>query len=115
MYALPFCSFVLFPSWRARIGGSGSGLEVFGQEGGRPLIRQVGRVFVIMRTADAGEGMIATGIEIDGGPVDFRQRIADLELGFRRYELVLLGDMGEIGSRDGARLVQVLLDPDAII
>src|SRR5260221_10813541 len=100
---------VSFPLRRA------SGAEMLFEEGGSALVGGLGRRLVVMLAAGPREGVVDAGIGMDRHLGVLAERRLDLRLRLGRAELVLLGDVEHERSTDLARLIERLLDADAIV
>src|SRR5689334_17344389 len=92
-----------------------SALEVGGEKPGRTLVREIGRLLIVMLAADPGEGVVDAGIAVDGCRRHLGQGVLDFLLRFRRRELVLFSDVQQQRLGDRGGFPDILLDADAVI
>src|SRR5262249_62021929 len=88
---------------------------MLGEECGGALVGLFGGSGVPMGAADVREGVVAPGINMEADGAIPTQRSPNLLLCLLRDELVLGRDMQEERFGNGARLVQGVLDADAVI
>src|SRR5262249_2262416 len=89
--------------------------EVLAEELGGAIVGLLGRGGVPRLAADAGEGMVATGINMDRDAGIPPERRLDLLLLVLGLVLVLAGDMHQERLRDRACLVEEVFDASALV
>src|SRR5215831_4089978 len=89
--------------------------EMLAEELGGAVVGLLGGGGIPGLAADAGEGMVATGINMDRDAAIPPERRLDLLLCLLRLVLVLAGDMHQQRLRDRARLVEEVFDAAAVV
>src|SRR5438128_2580652 len=92
-----------------------SGAEMLLEEFGAASVSTLRRRLVVMLSADPREGVADAGIEMDRHLGIAAEHGADRLLRLRRAVLVLLGDVEQQRMGDPRRLVERLVDADAVI
>src|SRR5690242_12713072 len=86
--------------------------KIFLEELGGARIRLIGRGLVVMRAADAGEGVILLVICIDGDERIAFERVLHFGLRVGRHELVLRRHMQQQRLLDALRFSERILNAD---